>query len=779
MSDSIPKTTPTKSGLPIWWIASGIFHALVIGWLVFFSPVRVMDLAAKKSTVGNVSPERAQQIMEQVREKQAASLADSVRDLQDIQRQLAELENRKRDEFQNFAKDFNKDAPAQAEQAQAAAAQAQADALALQASVAITITNALQTRADADLKQLDAQQRQSAAAQNRAAEFQERALEMLSMSDKRFAETYKAQVEANATQERAAKAQLEAKSARDEAKNSKAKDRSSEIAGAKSTIAAAEKDFADATAELVTMSNTLATAQSVVASGNTNSPQAIKAMTQAQKQVDSVQRKITNKQSQLAKYAQRVIDQKARLAKFQADAAAVAPAASDERLITLQTKAQSLQDAARESQSRARDALAAAKFLPVPAESGLASLPKPAEVAPVAATPPGEIEKMDLSQLYQTSVKTEDALTESYRRLRATELAMIRQIPLARALELTDTAKVVRPDLQSALANTADIAASRDAVQNTRSEINAIHQLASSLLSQARELDRTGSRSPNGTPVASDNLQSATATAQTLASLAAEDENARAKDLTAAMKRGAASGKPGSGQPPGTGGAGGGAGNAGSPGSRAGASSGGTGNGGAGGGRGGNSSGDGTSSGPSPIPKDIGALPGRTVAASGDSSHWMFVDSWYLLGPFDNAGRVNLEKKFPPETVVDRDATYEGKSGSKLRWEFYQVADPKIVPPFRNFTATKKGSLEYIIYYACTELRFAEECDLWIAVGSDDFSKVWVNDQLVWASGKQQKDWRVDEGLRKVHFQKGVNRILYRVENGHGGTAFSLVVGMP
>ncbi|MSU57427.1 MAG: hypothetical protein EXS35_04480 [Pedosphaera sp.] len=125
------------------------------------------------------------------------------------------------------------------------------------------------------------------------------------------------------------------------------------------------------------------------------------------------------------------------------------------------------------------------------------------------------------------------------------------------------------------------------------------------------------------------------------------------------------------------------------------------------------------------------------------------------------------------------DAVYEGKSGSKLRWEFHQAAEPKIVPPFLAFTAARKGGLEYIIYYACTELRFDDDCDLWVAIGSDDFSMVWVNDQLIWASGKQQKKWRVDEGFRKVHFQRGVNRIFYRVENGHGQTEFSLAVAMP
>ena len=183
--------------------------------------------------------------------------------------------------------------------------------------------------------------------------------------------------------------------------------------------------------------------------------------------------------------------------------------------------------------------------------------------------------------------------------------------------------------------------------------------------------------------------------------------------------------------------------------------------------------------------KDLAAVPGRVIGAGAVPGRWMFVDSWYVLGPFDNAGRANIEKQFPPETVVDLNAKYVGKRGQPVRWEFHQSPQARVQAPFDNFYPSAGGGaaaglkfreLEYIIYYACTELRAVAECDVWLGVGSDDFSKVWLNDQLIWASGKQQKDWRVDEGFRKVHLQKGVNRVLYRVENGHGGTDFSLVV---
>ena len=65
-----------------------------------------------------------------------------------------------------------------------------------------------------------------------------------------------------------------------------------------------------------------------------------------------------------------------------------------------------------------------------------------------------------------------------------------------------------------------------------------------------------------------------------------------------------------------------------------------------------------------------------------------------------------------------------------------------------------------------------------MAIGSDDFSKVWIEDQLVWSSGKSLKAWKLNEGLRKVHFKAGINRVLYRVENGNDKTEFSLVVSL-
>jgi hypothetical protein len=157
---------------------------------------------------------------------------------------------------------------------------------------------------------------------------------------------------------------------------------------------------------------------------------------------------------------------------------------------------------------------------------------------------------------------------------------------------------------------------------------------------------------------------------------------------------------------------------------------------------------------------------GRQVTAEdGEPVEWMFVDTWYTIGPFPNPSRINLHKKFPPETAVDLNAAYVGKGERPIGWKFLQMGHPRCAP---------HDDEEYAIYYAYTELYFDRPMDLWIAIGSDDKANVWINDLPVWISGDALKGWRVNEGFRKVGFRAGVNRVLYRVENGWHGMAFSL-----
>jgi hypothetical protein len=162
----------------------------------------------------------------------------------------------------------------------------------------------------------------------------------------------------------------------------------------------------------------------------------------------------------------------------------------------------------------------------------------------------------------------------------------------------------------------------------------------------------------------------------------------------------------------------------------------------------------------------------RRITADGlVHNDWLYVDSWYLIGPFPNEGRRNLYTHFPPESIVDLNASYIGKYGKPIHWQYLQWNHPMLNPPNDVQDAPA-------IYYAYTELYFDQPHDLWIATGSDDKGIIWLNNILIWSSGDEFKAWEPNEGYRKVHFQQGVNRILYRLENGQLSAAMSFMISL-
>lgn len=163
------------------------------------------------------------------------------------------------------------------------------------------------------------------------------------------------------------------------------------------------------------------------------------------------------------------------------------------------------------------------------------------------------------------------------------------------------------------------------------------------------------------------------------------------------------------------------------------------------------------------------ALPGRMFNRDSPRTGWLYLDTWYVIGPWENHSRVGHEQTWPPETLVDLDATYEGKHGQKLAWQFHQSDNIRIKPPAEDESST---------YYAYTEVYFEEASDMLIAVASDDAAKVWLNDQLIWRDDGIGP-WRLDEGFRKVMFKKGFNTLLVRIENGPVTCTYSILLCPP
>ena len=125
------------------------------------------------------------------------------------------------------------------------------------------------------------------------------------------------------------------------------------------------------------------------------------------------------------------------------------------------------------------------------------------------------------------------------------------------------------------------------------------------------------------------------------------------------------------------------------------------------------------------------------------------------------------------------DASYIGKGGKTVKWTYEQATATAQNNSYLHKHANRsmvrpEYSGEYEIWYAYTEIFMEEECDLWLGIGSDDRSDIWINDFKIWSSSDNLKAWRIDEGFRRVHLRKGRNKILARVENGHWNFGWSI-----
>ncbi len=792
-----------------WWFVSMLLHALAILALLLFTPLRTILLkpgeTAKFETTANAA--RIEEVVRDIRDRQAEEISFQVEELLDIHEQLAELRDQKMEDFDQFARDQSQDAPAKVLEAQQKALDAQQAAIeaieqaaeaqqeareaqdtAAERQEADKHPEAAKAMSEAEARQKAAQAAHTRAreAQREADEAQEAADRMLSLLGPAADEVRRTHAEAMRKQVQAAEAEVAAQGAEDSARQQqhraarrqqgvpeKAEDvekKRPEAEKARAEAKQAEKRQAESKKKVDAAAEALKQAQNAekrlarearkakddakdkarkehddAKKEAGRKKEAFEAARRAHKPVEDAAKKADN----LAKRAERELEsarknfEKAKTAAQREQAKADEAEAKEATPAT--DKALEAQKAALAAQAKARQAVEKA------AEELAKAAEKPRDFDKAADAPRPSLVDRNVAELYDAAVDTERKNTQTYKEMRAAELAMVREIPLDKAMEQTDVAKPLRPELDAELltAPVRDIETAdrhKKEVQKAVEEIRSMVTLSQRLLTAAQAAQQAAQA---GARVSTDWYRAKAAQLEEMTQAALEDDAAKAKDVSGLMKQAAAMG--------GSEGADGGdsavsvasgEGEEEDPSAKPGG-------------------GSGRMSWPPKVERDLKPIPGRKVSAKGLPAKWMYVDSWYVLGPFPNPKRINRDKKFPPESVVDLDARYVGKGGKVIRWEFVKSPGEQIIPP---------DNQEYAIYYAYTELWFERPMDLWVAVGSDDKSHLWVEDKPVWVSGSQLKSWQVAEGLRKVHFKKGRNRILYRVENGWMHVAFSLVL---
>ena len=463
-----------------------------------------------------------------------------------------------------------------------------------------------------------------------------------------------------------------------------------------------------------------------------------------------------------------------------------AAADAQKRMDEARRAAQSVDaNAQKARQARARDAqqkvLDAMVKLDAAIESDVAApkshVPETLEASELATRNTSDL---SISEAYELARDIEEAVTETYREVVAATTALEQHLPLEEAERLTDVAKPVRADIDKELldgraSDPETFAKQKEARYNAVRETENMVDASMAMLEEAFRLSGSGDSSnyrdrtkriaqglkwlKRGDLAGHGETDDRTGQFHALAGLsmqieraAAEDRSARAKDLRGVQMGGLA--------------------HSGSVDSKdekfqhvA--------------GRGGAYVGQ-----PKSLPEaGTGAdlVAGNTLsldpASRGQPAGWMYLNSWWIIGPFPNPDRVNITRKFPPESVIDLNAAYEGQGGL-VQWQFAQARSnfpperhnrhrSEVIPPDRR---------EFAIWYGYTILRVDRECDVWLAAGSDDRSDVWVNGMKVWASGNNRKVWTIDEGFRRIHLHKGANNVLVRLENGPGPTSFSVCV---
>jgi hypothetical protein len=151
-----------------------------------------------------------------------------------------------------------------------------------------------------------------------------------------------------------------------------------------------------------------------------------------------------------------------------------------------------------------------------------------------------------------------------------------------------------------------------------------------------------------------------------------------------------------------------------------------------------------------------------------------FMRKWLILGPIPlrayfgdnledeqklevfNEDQIDIANFEPQKKIYDRD---------------YQWSVAEARPNHIDLIAVSRDDIESQIAYLRAQVDMAEDKAAVLGIGSDDAVKVWLNGELVhenWVErGVVEDDDRV-----YVHFKKGMNQLILKIQNTYGHWGF-------
>ncbi len=138
--------------------------------------------------------------------------------------------------------------------------------------------------------------------------------------------------------------------------------------------------------------------------------------------------------------------------------------------------------------------------------------------------------------------------------------------------------------------------------------------------------------------------------------------------------------------------------------------------------------------------------------------HFGFLPEWYVIGPFDNRGKVGFDTVYPPEKKIDLKAKYKGQLG-EVAWEPHATKDEYGIFDIAKSIKNYKGS----VMYAATEFSISKQQSVEFRLGTPNAWKLWLNGKLLFGRDEYHRGTKLDQYRVAAELQPGKNTILLKI----------------
>lgn len=139
-----------------------------------------------------------------------------------------------------------------------------------------------------------------------------------------------------------------------------------------------------------------------------------------------------------------------------------------------------------------------------------------------------------------------------------------------------------------------------------------------------------------------------------------------------------------------------------------------------------------------------------------------FLNSWNLVGNFDNQDEVGFDVAYGPEKDLenfDLENVYDDATQADAAWKPHNTVDPTGLVDLNKVVGKTKG----VIVYAHTSYDSDVEQQVDIRIGCINAHKIWVNGELVMSNEIYHNGISPDKFSATANLKKGKNDILIKV----------------